>query len=101
MARFGRQMLEIYGPPLRVSEGNDPLKMAIREAIAQKPKGHDFIIDRTGRQPAVARQMGGDRGLTRTLMRVIRDSMFASSPEQIPPRVSDEPTNTNARSGRD
>ena len=43
--------------PLRVSEGNDPLKTAIREAIARKPKGHDFIIDRTNRIPAVARHM--------------------------------------------
>ncbi|TAL01006.1 MAG: GTP 3',8-cyclase MoaA, partial [Rhodospirillaceae bacterium] len=32
--------------PLRASEGNDLLVAAIREAIARKPKGHDFIIDR-------------------------------------------------------
>ena len=43
--------------PLRVSEGNELLKMAIREAIAHKPKGHDFIIDRAHRIPAVARHM--------------------------------------------
>jgi cyclic pyranopterin phosphate synthase len=43
--------------PLRVSERNDLLKTAICEAIARKPKGHDFIIDRTHRIPAVARHM--------------------------------------------
>jgi GTP 3',8-cyclase len=43
--------------PLRASEGNEPLDSAIREAIARKPKGHDFIIERTGRPPAVARHM--------------------------------------------
>ncbi|WP_299814908.1 GTP 3',8-cyclase MoaA [uncultured Roseibium sp.] len=43
--------------PLRASEGNDLLNAAIDEAIGRKPKGHDFIIDRTGRQPAVSRHM--------------------------------------------
>jgi GTP 3',8-cyclase len=43
--------------PMRASEGNDLLKAAIREAIARKPKSHDFIIDRTNRRPAVARHM--------------------------------------------
>ena len=43
--------------PLRASEGNEPLNAAIREAIARKPKGHDFVIDRTIRPPAVARHM--------------------------------------------
>ena len=43
--------------PLRASEGNERLHAAIREAIARKPKGHDFIIDRTPRAPAVARHM--------------------------------------------
>jgi GTP 3',8-cyclase len=43
--------------PLRASEGNDLLIAAIREAIARKPKGHDFIIDRANRRPAVARHM--------------------------------------------
>ena len=45
--------------PLRASEGNDLLIAAIREAIARKPKGHDFIIDRTTHRPAVARHMSG------------------------------------------
>ncbi|MGA8713297.1 MAG: GTP 3',8-cyclase MoaA, partial [Roseiarcus sp.] len=43
--------------PLRASEGNDLLNAVIREAIARKPKGHDFIIDRTNARPAVARHM--------------------------------------------
>lgn len=43
--------------PLRASEGNDLLLGAIDEAIGRKPKGHDFVIDRTGADPAVARHM--------------------------------------------
>jgi molybdenum cofactor biosynthesis enzyme MoaA len=30
---------------------------AIDEAIARKPKGHDFVIDRDHQRPAVARHM--------------------------------------------
>jgi GTP 3',8-cyclase len=42
--------------PLRASESNHQIDAAIDEAIARKPKGHDFIIDReTG--PAVSRHM--------------------------------------------
>jgi cyclic pyranopterin phosphate synthase len=43
--------------PLRASEGNDPLFAAIDEAISRKPKGHDFVIDRRHRRPALARHM--------------------------------------------
>ena len=43
--------------PLRASEANDLLDAAIEEAIARKPKGHDFIIDRRHQRPAVARHM--------------------------------------------
>jgi cyclic pyranopterin phosphate synthase len=43
--------------PLRASEGNDLLFTAIDEAIARKPKGHDFIIDRRHKRPALARHM--------------------------------------------
>jgi molybdenum cofactor biosynthesis enzyme MoaA len=43
--------------PLRASESNDLLNAAIDEAIARKPKGHDFIIDRRHRRPAIARHM--------------------------------------------
>ena len=43
--------------PLRASEGNDLLNAAIDEAISRKPKGHDFVIDRRSRKPAVGRHM--------------------------------------------
>ena len=43
--------------PLRASESDGPLLSAIERAIARKPKGHDFIIDRVTRQPAVQRHM--------------------------------------------
>jgi cyclic pyranopterin phosphate synthase len=43
--------------PLRQSEGDEALEAAIHEAIARKPKGHDFIIDRRHQRPAVARHM--------------------------------------------
>src|SRR3954464_5672748 len=37
--------------PLRASEGNDLLDAAIDDAIARKPKGHDFVIDRPHQRP--------------------------------------------------
>ncbi|MCQ8781274.1 GTP 3',8-cyclase MoaA [Mangrovibrevibacter kandeliae] len=43
--------------PLRASEGDEALARAIDDAIARKPKGHDFIIDRATRKPAVGRHM--------------------------------------------
>ena len=43
--------------PLRASEGNELLSAAIDEAILRKPKGHDFIIDREHKRPAVMRHM--------------------------------------------
>ncbi len=43
--------------PLRASESDELLVEAIHEAIARKPKGHDFIIDRRGDQPALSRHM--------------------------------------------
>ena len=43
--------------PLRASEADGLLQGAIDEAIARKPKGHDFVIDRRTRQPALARHM--------------------------------------------
>ena len=33
------------------------LRQAIHDAIARKPKGHDFVIDRRQNRPAVARHM--------------------------------------------
>jgi GTP 3',8-cyclase len=43
--------------PLRASESNNQLDAAIEAAIARKPKGHDFIIDRRHQRPAVGRHM--------------------------------------------
>jgi GTP 3',8-cyclase len=43
--------------PLRASEGNDLLNAAIDAAILRKPKGHDFVIDRRHRRPAIGRHM--------------------------------------------
>jgi cyclic pyranopterin phosphate synthase len=42
---------------LRASEDDRLLSQAIQDAIARKPKGHDFIIDRRRRSPAVGRHM--------------------------------------------
>jgi GTP 3',8-cyclase len=33
------------------------LRAAILEGIARKPKGHDFVIDRRHKRPAVKRHM--------------------------------------------
>ena len=43
--------------PLRASDDDDPLIEAIRSAIERKPKGHDFVLDRRTRSPAVSRHM--------------------------------------------
>ena len=43
--------------PLRASEADDLLDAAIVEAIARKPKGHDFVIDRENSGPALERHM--------------------------------------------
>ena len=47
--------------PLRASESDHLLNAAIDAAIAAKPKGHDFIIERNGR-PAVSRTMSATGG---------------------------------------
>jgi GTP 3',8-cyclase len=43
--------------PLRASSDDALLMEAIDEAISRKPKGHDFIIDRRHKGPAVQRHM--------------------------------------------
>ncbi|MBN9347503.1 MAG: GTP 3',8-cyclase MoaA [Devosia sp.] len=43
--------------PLRSSESDASLHEAIERAIAHKPKGHDFVIERRGARPAVGRHM--------------------------------------------
>lgn len=42
---------------LRSGADEAGLEAAIREAISRKPKGHDFVIDRRSKAPAVARHM--------------------------------------------
>jgi len=43
--------------PLRASDDDALLERAIDGAIARKPKGHDFIIDRRTKRPSVQRHM--------------------------------------------
>ncbi|MCB9959480.1 MAG: GTP 3',8-cyclase MoaA [Rhodospirillaceae bacterium] len=44
--------------PLRANPDDDaPLEAAILGAVARKPKGHDFVIDRDNTGPAVSRHM--------------------------------------------
>jgi cyclic pyranopterin phosphate synthase len=43
--------------PLRVSATDELLHIAIENAIGRKPKGHDFVIDRTIAGPSVQRHM--------------------------------------------
>ncbi|MBL8674292.1 MAG: GTP 3',8-cyclase MoaA, partial [Rhodospirillales bacterium] len=43
--------------PLRASESDELLIEAVHAAIARKPKGHDFVIDRRRAGPAVPRHM--------------------------------------------
>ena len=43
--------------PVRASAEDTLLLQAITDAIARKPKGHDFIIDRDHARPAVSRHM--------------------------------------------
>ncbi len=48
--------------PLRLSTENDLLNKAIDSAILRKPKGHDFVIDRSTSLPAVSRHMSQTGG---------------------------------------
>ncbi|MGI8725801.1 MAG: GTP 3',8-cyclase MoaA [Methyloceanibacter sp.] len=47
--------------PLRASEADELLHAAIDAAIARKPKGHDFVIER-GEKPTVSRHMSATGG---------------------------------------
>lgn len=47
---------------LRGGASDAELQAAIRAAIARKPKGHDFVIDRPGAPPALARHMNTTGG---------------------------------------
>jgi cyclic pyranopterin phosphate synthase len=42
---------------VRAHANDAALDAALDEAIARKPKGHDFVIERRGARPAVPRHM--------------------------------------------
>jgi GTP 3',8-cyclase len=48
--------------PLRASESDTLVHSAIDEAITRKPKGHDFVIDRRHKKPALPRHMSTTGG---------------------------------------
>ncbi|MEI9993431.1 MAG: GTP 3',8-cyclase MoaA [Rhizomicrobium sp.] len=54
---LGREDAADLRAPLRASADDALLHRAIDAAIARKPKGHDFIIDRRHAQPALKRPM--------------------------------------------
>ena len=54
---LGQEDSAEFRPLLRDGASDDQLDDAIRAAIARKPKGHDFIIDRRSDKPAVGRHM--------------------------------------------
>jgi len=54
---LGQQDAADLRAPLRASQSDELLQAAIDAAIARKPKGHDFVIDRDHRAPAVPRFM--------------------------------------------
>ncbi len=58
---LGQEATADLRAPLRASASDDYLHAAIDEAIARKPKGHDFVIDRD-EKPSVARYMSATGG---------------------------------------
>lgn len=54
---LGRDNAVDLRAPMRASESDEMLDRAINLAIAEKPRGHDFVIDRRTATPAVARHM--------------------------------------------
>ena len=54
---LGQQDKADLKKPLRKNENNQALKDVIYEAIARKPKGHDFIIDGKKEEKFVPRHM--------------------------------------------
>ncbi|MCK4277211.1 MAG: GTP 3',8-cyclase MoaA, partial [Phycisphaerae bacterium] len=47
--------------PMRACDSDAQLHAAIDEALARKPKGHDFVIDR-GASPSISRHMSATGG---------------------------------------
>jgi cyclic pyranopterin phosphate synthase len=58
---LGREDAADLRGPLRESPSDRPLHAAIDEALARKPKGHEFVIDRN-EGPALARHMSATGG---------------------------------------
>jgi cyclic pyranopterin phosphate synthase len=54
---LGQEDAADFRPLLRNGASDDELDEAIHRAIARKPKGHDFVIDRREKAPALARHM--------------------------------------------
>ncbi|MDA0653531.1 MAG: GTP 3',8-cyclase MoaA, partial [Proteobacteria bacterium] len=54
---LGQEAAADLRTPLRADDNGAALMDSIDEAIGRKPKGHDFIIDRRRRGPAVSRHM--------------------------------------------
>jgi cyclic pyranopterin phosphate synthase len=54
---LGREDSYDLRAPLRASADDASLHRAIEAAVARKPKGHDFVIDRATSRPAVGRHM--------------------------------------------
>ena len=54
---LGRDDAADLRAPLRRSESDELLEAAIRAAILRKPKGHDFLIDRSGSHASTQRHM--------------------------------------------
>lgn len=59
---LGQEDMVDLRAPLRSSESNDPLKAAIRDAIAHKPKGHDFDYSRQSIAGQMSRHMSHTGG---------------------------------------
>ena len=59
---LGQEDLVDLRAPLRRSEADDAIESAILDAIARKPKGHDFVIDRGSQRPALSRHMNTTGG---------------------------------------
>lgn len=53
---LGQEEATELAPVLRASESDQLLDLAIDQAVARKPKGHDFVIERDS-APTVARHM--------------------------------------------
>ena len=89
--------------PLRQSESDEPLDAAIREAIARKPKGHDFIIDRRHNRPAVGAAYERDRRVTaiRAARRSRAIAVVAADTEAAQPALAELSAATTCVDTRD